>query len=216
MLEDSISKLKAEMREFVRWRVRYAPALAALPVFAEGIRAVMRFLTKFSEINDGRVQTAGQLLFKKHNTTGAISLEFESVADLDNATAWLNHNKKTYAEKRDSTRVDKAALRSSSNVLLHLFLGEQIKGLKRLSYLTRMEAFSKYRALEAALPALLAPSDLASQYLALDVAQYKELWWAIHSYDRRCSALLYVHLKLKFGEVHKRERDFVHRWLVAK
>lgn len=98
LLDSSISKFKAEMLEAVRRTTALAPGLTRYNIMREGSRATTKFLTNFSEVIKGR-QSEGKMVFEKHKEKSEISMEFELLAAVENAIAWLSQNKKAYAER---------------------------------------------------------------------------------------------------------------------
>lgn len=223
LLEDQISKQKAKMKEALETKSMFELWLVRAPLFEEANRALTKFLTKISEVNKGRVQSVGKLLFQEHKKKGVITKEFESVAAVENATMWLSRKRKAYAERGDNNGVDKVALHSgASQVLLHLFLGEHINGLV-LSYMTRSEAHYRVQVVRSALSSLSAPSlDMDAEawsqdqsILAVGVKHSEKLWCDIENYDRGCSALLQVQVKVELPGNEERTPFLLNKWLVA-
>lgn len=211
-LEDQILKQKAGMKEAMETIAGCAAGVARIPIMEEATPVLTIFLTIFSEVNIGREQTVGGLLFKKHNTKGAISMEFDSVAVVKKAIAWLDHKKEDFVERRDNKRVDKAALHSSSNVLPRLFLDQQINGMV-VSYMTSLEAYLKAETIRSALSFLSTPA--IGQFVAKDVELFEKLCYAIEDYDRRHAVLLHVYLKIHLSKIEEGKHFFIHRWVVA-
>ena len=92
------------------------------------------------------------------------------------------------------------------------FLDEQINGMV-VSYMTCMEAYFNAETMRLALSSLSTPTN--QRFVAKDVELSEKLWCAIENYDRRCTVLLHVSMKVQLRGIEEGEHFFIHRWVVA-